>query len=93
MVLGEAIRRRGPRAWQDILRAAYNELGRKPFQARDVGFVHRAQRATGLGVALSRGVREGYLVVVRKQSFGRVYAFTDAGERFAQGTQAQGVKG
>ena len=71
----------------DVLRAALAAAdAKRQFVAREI-FSRRVGKQTiimtGLGSALSKGVREGYLVVVGEgtRRKGRKYAITDLGER------------
>ena len=77
----------------EVLRAALARAdARGRFVAREV-FSRRVGKQTvvtvGIGSALSKGVREGYLEVVREgtRRRGRTYAITDFGKRYLQQAQ------
>ena len=76
----------------DVLRAALEAAdSRGRFAAREV-FSRRVGKqivvTVGLGSALAKAVREGYLVVVREgtRRKGRTYAITEFGKRYLDQT-------
>lgn len=77
----------------DVLRAALSAAdAKRQFAAREILSRRVGKQTiitTGLGSALSKGVREGFLVVVREgtRRRGRRYAITDLGKSYLQDTR------